>query len=133
MSERARRVGIYRAIQQRHGLSRPAFEAEVAAALRGLPVEIRARLENIAVVVEDWPRAADPLAMERGEMMGVYRGIPVGQRGTGYHLATPDRIVIYRGPITAAARDRHELRREIRDTVVHEIGHYFGLDDDELP
>lgn len=133
MSERARRVGIYRAVQQRHGLSRHAFEAEVAAALASLPAEIRGRLENVAVVVEDWPPADDPLVLDRGEMMGVYRGIPVGERGVGYHLAVPDRIVIYRGPITIAARDRTELRREIRDTVVHEIGHYFGLGDDELP
>lgn len=109
---------------------------EVVAAL---PEPFRERFENVAVVVEEWPdedaaasRDAGPDADET-DLLGLYQGVPYGERQTGYHLVLPDRITIYRGPILAASRTEAEAREEIRLTVLHEIGHYFGLGDDELP
>jgi predicted Zn-dependent protease with MMP-like domain len=92
-------------------------------------------MENIAVVVEEWPPA--PLEAGRGRddgpLLGIYQGTPLGDRSSSYHLIPPDRITLYRGPILALCRTRAEVIREIRDTVVHEIGHFFGLAEDELP
>ncbi len=108
---------------------------EVVAAL---PEPFRERFSNVAVVVEEWPDAA---AAEHGtgsdgeeaDLLGLYQGVPYGERQSGYHLVVPDRITIYRGPILAASRTEAEAREGIRLTVLHEIGHYFGLGDDELP
>jgi predicted Zn-dependent protease with MMP-like domain len=66
-------------------------------------------------------------------LFGLYEGTPLGERGTGYHLALPDRITIYREPILEACATREEMKREIRLTVIHELGHHFGLTDAELP
>jgi predicted Zn-dependent protease with MMP-like domain len=66
-------------------------------------------------------------------VLGLYDGVSLPQRGSGYHLTVPDRITIYRGPIVVLCRNQAELAREVRDTVLHEVGHYFGLGDHELP
>jgi predicted Zn-dependent protease with MMP-like domain len=113
------------------------FESLVAEAVAGLPAPFRERLSNVAVVVEEWPPdGADPYEHERTEptdLLGLYQGVPLGFRATGYHLAMPDRITIYRRPILASCRSEADLRREVRATVLHEIGHHFGLSDAELP
>jgi predicted Zn-dependent protease with MMP-like domain len=111
------------------------FEALVARALDGLPQEFAEQLENVAVVIEEEPDPADleELGMAADEeLFGLYLGVPLPERGQGYS-ALPDRIAIYRGPVLRQCRDRREVIREVRDTVVHELGHYFGLDDDEMP
>jgi predicted Zn-dependent protease with MMP-like domain len=116
-------------------LGRSAFERLVEEALDGLPRQFAAMLENVAVVVEEEP---DPetlaeLGMEPDEeLMGLYLGIPITQRDTQYQ-ALPDRIAIYRGPVLRLCGSRREVVREVRDTVVHELGHYFGLEDEEMP
>ena len=113
------------------------FERTVAQALDGLPEEIGELLENVAVVVEDEPTdeeiAEAGLDPEQDTLFGIYQGTSLTERGAGFAGELPDRIVIYRRPLLAACRDRVELIDEIRDTVVHEIGHYFGLDEDDLP
>lgn len=111
------------------------FERLVEKALDDLPEEFAGALENLAVVIQDEP---DPeLVAEYGfdpeeELLGLYEGVPLPDRDTFYQ-SLPDRISIYRGPILRSCRSRREIVREVRDTVVHEIGHYFGLDDDEMP
>jgi predicted Zn-dependent protease with MMP-like domain len=98
------------------------FEEHVQAALDDLPPEIAAALENVAVVVED----EDP---EDPTLFGWYDGLGPGRDHAG---ALPDRIVIYRRPLERAFSDPVELEREIRITVLHEVGHFFGLDEDRI-
>ncbi len=100
------------------------FEDHVRAALDSLPPEVADALRNVAVVVED-ENADDP------DLFGLYEGVPLPERGDEAG-ALPDRIAIYRRPLEDEFPDPLELQREIRITVLHEIGHYFGLDEDRL-
>jgi predicted Zn-dependent protease with MMP-like domain len=111
------------------------FEQLVARALDGLPERFADLLENVAVVVEDEPDPDDLVELEMDpeeELFGLYQGVPLPDRG-GSYTALPDRIAIYRGPILRWCQDRREVVREVRDTVIHELGHYFGLDEDDMP
>ena len=118
-------------------MSREEFERVVSKALDGLPSEAAAFLENVAVVVEDEPTEEDlveaGLDPETDTLFGIYQGLALPDRGGSYGNVLPDRIVIYRRPLLDECQDRNELIREIRDTVVHEIGHYFGLGEEDLP
>lgn len=121
--------------QRRRRLNRERFEALVAKALSDLPPEFQSRLENIDIVVEDWP-APSQLA-EAGlhhptELLGLYEGIPLGERGAAYSMVPPDRITIFRKPIEAKCRLKEEIEREIQQVVRHEIAHHFGIDDERL-
>ncbi len=102
-----------------------AFEDHVQAALDSLPAEVAEALENVAVVVEE-ENPEDP------DLFGLYQGIPLPERGGGYAGTLPDRIAIYRLPLEETFPDPEQLRHEIRVTVLHELGHYFGLDEDRL-
>jgi predicted Zn-dependent protease with MMP-like domain len=116
-------------------LRRAEFERLVAQAVELLPPKFLTRLENVDVVVEEEPTEEDlELAgiEPGGTLLGLYHGVPQSQRGPWYGNLLPDRIVIYRRPIEAVARDRREIRKEIRITIMHEIGHYFGLAEDDL-
>jgi predicted Zn-dependent protease with MMP-like domain len=98
------------------------FEDQVQAALDELPDEFARVLENVALVVED----EDP---NEPSLFGVYLGVGLGRDHAG---SLPDQIVIYRRPLERAFAEPEELRRQIRITVLHEIGHYFGLDEDRI-
>lgn len=117
-------------------LSPGRFARLVREALAELPPPFAQRLENVAVLIADRPSPAQlrALGLRPGEtLFGLYEGTPLGERGTGYHLALPDRITSYREPILAACSTTQEMKEQIRLTVIHELGHYFGLGDDELP
>jgi predicted Zn-dependent protease with MMP-like domain len=107
------------------------FNELVDRALDGLPPEIAALLENVVVVVEDWPEEATLEAYDEDTLYGLYEGVPLTERGWNYSGALPDRITIFRGPLE---RDfpPGELEEEVRITVVHEIAHHFGFDEDRL-
>jgi predicted Zn-dependent protease with MMP-like domain len=100
------------------------FEEHVRNALDSLPTEIAAALENVAIVIRD-VHPEDP------DLFGVYEGTPLPERGD-MAGALPDRITIFRSPLEDEFPDADELEREIRITVLHELGHYFGLDEDRL-
>jgi len=118
-------------------MSRSEFEEHVAKALDALPERFAALLENVAVVVEDEPSDEDLLEAgldpETETLFGLYQGVNLLDRGGSYGNVLPDRIAIYRVPLLEECEDRAELVREIRDTVIHEIGHYFGVPEEELP
>jgi predicted Zn-dependent protease with MMP-like domain len=100
------------------------FDDAVRAALDDLPPEIAAALQNVAVVVED-ENPEDP------DVFGLYHGVPLPERGDVAGLP-PDTVSIYRRPLEAAFPDPTELRDEIRITVLHELAHYFGFDEDRI-
>ena len=103
------------------------FEQLVAEAIDDLPAWVHERLENVDVVVEADPPAEDP------NLLGLYEGVPLTERGTDYGWTLPDRITLYRGTIADEARDdEEELKRVVADTVVHEIAHFFGISDERL-
>ncbi|HSC93117.1 MAG TPA: metallopeptidase family protein [Gaiellaceae bacterium] len=101
------------------------FEEQVRAALDELPPHLARALENVAVVVED-EHPDDP------DLFGLYEGIPLTERSSLDGGQLPDRITIYRRPLEEEFVDPDELREEIRVTVLHELAHYFGIDEDRL-
>ena len=103
------------------------FRCMVERACKNLPADMRRLLRNVAVTVEDTP-LDDP-----NPPLGLYQGTPVGERGSGYTMVIPDKITIYRLPLLAACHSQLELRAEVTLTVIHEIGHYFGLGDADIP
>ncbi|HEX8252331.1 MAG TPA: metallopeptidase family protein [Thermoanaerobaculia bacterium] len=111
------------------------FERLVEEALANLPPQFAELLQNIAVVVEDEPSADDLDALEdtNDELLGIYRGVALTRRTHDMLPMLPDQIAIFRGPINRITRTRREAIEEIRDTVVHELGHYFGLHDEDMP
>lgn len=110
------------------------FAKRVDAALKRLPEQYRQYLDNVAIVVEDEPSAAS-LADHDGdteELFGLYHGIPRSQRYGGYSMVVPDQITVYRGPLLRAFGSGDELDEQIRITVLHELGHHLGFDEDGL-
>lgn len=98
----------------------------MAAALDELPLELRDRMSNVEVVVENEPPAGQPL-------LGLYQGVPLTERGTGYSGFLPDKISIYRGPLERHyGHDPALLQRQIRRVVLHEVAHHFGISDARL-
>jgi predicted Zn-dependent protease with MMP-like domain len=110
------------------------FERLVADALDSLPPDIADAMENVDVLVEDEPAPELLAGLERGHtLFGLYHGVPLTQRGpSSYFGAMPDRISIYKGPLTRAFRDPNDIRDEVRITVIHEIAHHFGISDARL-
>lgn len=108
------------------------FEDLVTDAIDSLPDELASYMDNVEVVVEDEP-PPEAVAELRpgGTLLGLYHGVPLTKRGMNAPLL-PDRISIYRGPITRAARHPAAVKRLVRRVVVHEIAHHFGIDDDRL-
>jgi len=108
------------------------FEELVADALDGIPPELGTAIENVAVVVADWPTPAQ-LAGRPGTLLGLYEGVPLTRRDAiAYAGVMPDRITIFQGPISERATDEPALAAMVRTTVLHEVGHYFGLSDARL-
>ena len=117
-------------------MDRRRFEALVAEALEEIPEPFRAHLESVAVVIEDEP--APELLRDMGlhprrdTLFGLYEGTPLQERAVDETLALPDRITIFYRPLVRAFRTPGAIRREIRKTVIHELGHLFGLEDDDI-
>jgi len=102
------------------------FREIVAEVLDDLPPWVLERLDNVEVLVEDEPPPDQP------GLLGLYEGIPLTRRTSGYFGVLPDRITLFRSTLVAAAGDERDLRRVIRETVVHEVAHFFGISDDRL-
>ncbi len=116
-------------------LSRAAFEKLVGQAVESLPPRFLEQLRNVDVVVETEPTEEELRQagiQPGGTLLGLYQGIPQTQRGTWYGSVLPDRIVIYQRPIESIAGSLLETRRQVRITLMHEIGHHFGLHEREL-
>ena len=109
------------------------FYELVERALEGLPPELSRLLDNVAIVVDDWPEYSTPLVSggPGDTLYGLYEGVPLTERGAGYFGVLPDKVTIFRGPLE---RDfaKEELEEQVRITVVHEIAHYFGFEEEQL-
>lgn len=118
--------------------SKPEFERLVVAALRGLPAKFRRFLdkENVVVVVERRPSRAKLLGMgmnpDRETLFGLYEGIPRTERHSNYNMALPDKITIYQEPLEDEYPGQAALKEQVRRTVLHEVAHFFGIDDAAL-
>ena len=108
------------------GVEAPTFEEIIQAAIDSLPAELRDRISNVEVVVEDEPPPGQPL-------LGLYHGVPLTRRGIGYNGALPDKISIYRGPLERLyGYDPKLLESQVRHVVLHEFAHHFGISDERL-
>ena len=115
-------------------MRRDRFEALVRQAVEELPSAFMDRLENVVVVVEEWPSDEQLDAAGLGDeetLLGLYEGIPLTDR-EGYNLVLPDKITIFQGPIEMACETEDEVVEQVRETVVHEVAHYFGISDEQL-
>jgi predicted Zn-dependent protease with MMP-like domain len=112
------------------------FESLVEEALAHLPKQFADLIENVVIVVEDEPADHDLELLDDddpdSELLGIYRGIALTHRRHDMLPALPDQIAIFRGPILRVTRTRREAVRQIRETVIHELGHYFGLHDEDM-
>ena len=107
-------------------LSDAEFDELVAGALDEIPARLAALMDNVVVLVEDEPPPKEP------ELLGLYVGTPLTDRDSGYTFRPPDQILVFRGPLLRMCEDVDDLAEEIEVTVVHEIAHHFGIDDESL-
>jgi predicted Zn-dependent protease with MMP-like domain len=113
------------------------FAGLVADALDSLPQEFIDRLENVEVLIEDWPSREDleEVGMDpraRASLLGLYHGVPLTRRGV-FYSSLPDTITVYQKPIErVAGEDEQRIREQVRHTVLHEIAHYYGISDERL-
>lgn len=111
------------------------FERLVEEALATIPEYFKAHLENAELVIEDNPsrEVLEEMGMGRHEtLLGLYQGVPLDERGLWYGNVLPDKITLFRIPLQRMSRSLEELRDNIRKTVIHEVGHFFGMTDEEL-
>jgi predicted Zn-dependent protease with MMP-like domain len=113
-------------------VSREQFEQMVADALDSIPSELGEAMDNVVVIVEEWP-TPEQLGGRHGMLLGLYEGVPLTSRGPlSYSGVAPDRITVFSGPICRLADDVEQVARSVRTTVLHEVGHYFGMSDSRL-
>ena len=103
------------------------FDVLVDAALDEIPDELARLVRNVVVLVEDWPPADEP-----DDLLGLYVGVAMTERDGGLLPGLPDQVLVFRGPLLEHCDTEDQLREEVRITVVHEIAHHFGIDDDRL-
>lgn len=115
-------------------MERQTFERLVRVALGMIPEDFRRRLENVDIIVEDWPsqdQLAGHLVDDSHLLLGLYEGVPLTERAD-YLAILPDRITIFQGSIESICESNEEIVQEIRTTVIHEVAHHFGIDDERL-
>ena len=116
-------------------MQRKAFESLVRAAIEELPRQFKDRLKNVAIIVEDYPSEELLERMEIPDdetLFGLYDGVPLTERGHFDVPLYPDRILIFQGPIEEACESPEQIQEEVRITLIHEIAHFFGFDDESL-
>lgn len=116
-------------------MQREEFEALVAKVVDNLPLEFQRKLENVDIVVEDWPsprQLRQVKLVNRRQLLGLYEGVPQTRRGRSYGMVLPDKISIFQQPIETQCHSEKEIEVKIGEVVRHELAHHFGLDDKTL-
>ena len=111
------------------------FESLVVEAINRLPPEFQEKLENVDVIVEDWPDSHQLRKLRLrhgGQLLGLYEGVPQTMRDRGYNMVLPDKITIFKKPIEGMCSSEAEIEKEIEQVVLHEIAHHFGIGDQTL-
>ena len=111
------------------------FEELVAQAVKNLPSKFKDSLDNIFIIVQDWPnqeQMEEVGVKRRQDLLGLYEGVPLTKRGRGYNMVLPDRITIFQKPIEMRYHSEEMIVKKIQGTVQHEIAHYFGISDSRL-
>ncbi len=109
------------------------FKEVITQAIESLPDEFKSKLDNVDVVIEDYPPRGVTRKLARGRLiLGLYQGVPQKRRTSRYGLVMPDKISIYKKNIEAISSSREEIYERIRKTLLHEIGHHFSLSDRDL-
>lgn len=111
------------------------FDQLVVEALETLPLFFQEKLSNIEVMTADWPSKAELQSVglqDRNQLLGLYRGIPLTRRTSGYNLVLPDKITLFRMPIQRFCRTPQAVMKQTRRTVLHELAHHFGISDERL-
>jgi predicted Zn-dependent protease with MMP-like domain len=115
-------------------MDRQNFESLVYEALKDIPKELKKKMENIEIVIEDWAREKGlPQKRSQGSTyLGLYQGVPLSKRGPYYSFILPDKITLFQKAIESISANREELKETVRKVVIHEIGHHFGLNEKQL-
>jgi predicted Zn-dependent protease with MMP-like domain len=118
-------------------LSAEAFDTLVDQAIASLPEWVHEKMDNVAILVAPWPtpQQLESVQRQRGRgvlLLGLYEGVPLTRRGRGYNLTPPDRITLFQRALEMQAQDAQQLVAAIQHTIIHEIGHYFGMSEDQL-
>ena len=109
------------------------FDKLVDEAVESIPKEFRKKLDNVDVFIEDWPTWEQLEKLKARMLLGLYEGVPQTRRGNyGMGATLPDRITIFRGPIVRIATSFSHIKRLVKDTVLHEVGHHFGMSEEEI-
>ena len=114
---------------------RSRFVELVREALETIPMELADRISNLEIVVREAPTQEELAGVglpPEDTLLGLYQGVPLTERGGTYDMVLPDRIVLFQRPIEEICRDHDEIRQQVRETVIHEVAHHFGIDDDRL-
>ena len=115
-------------------MDRQDFESLVHEALEDIPKDFKKKMKNIEIVIEDWAREKG-LPQKRSRFstyLGLYQGVPLSKRGPHYSFVLPDKITLYQKAIESVSTNREELKKTVRKVVIHEIGHHFGLNEQQL-
>lgn len=113
-------------------MNRDRFSSLVVRALDNLPEEFIELMDNVEIVVDDYPEPHQLDGVDRNELLGLYEGVPLIERDTNYSLVLPDKITIFQKPIESFCSSDEEIVNQVEKTVRHELAHHFGMDDDEL-
>jgi predicted Zn-dependent protease with MMP-like domain len=116
-------------------MTRGEFEEVVGEALATIPARFRKAMSNIAIVVEDEPSRdlLDTMGIgPEDTLLGLYQGVPLTERHWGYGNTLPDRILLFQGPLERESEDEDDLVVAVGETLIHEVGHYFGLSEEEI-
>jgi len=108
------------------------FDRCVREAIQSLPEEFRTRLDNVLITVQDEPDPALLEEMDSPSLLGIYLGTPLTERTLDTPYQMPDQIILFQGPLEDFCQNEEQLVEEIRVTVVHEVAHFFGLEEDEI-
>jgi predicted Zn-dependent protease with MMP-like domain len=113
-------------------MEREEFVKVMQEVLDSLPEEFRSRIRNVAVLVEDFPLSQSPSSHSKKLLLGLFHGVPMTQKSVFNLPSGPDYVVLYQKNIEAVCSTEAEIRAQIRRTVIHEFGHYFGMDEEQL-